>query len=275
MAIRPDNNLFSFINNNLPRRCRIAIGVNDDRILPMLEGIDEIIDPVFITGSKVKLTDVGAEVIASDEPEQELVNLLMNGKVDAAIRGSLPASSTLSYLKVRSGITNPARVALLKPVDLDPFLFAPVGIDEGDNLDDRLRLIENGIRILESFEMDVRIGILSGGRLGDTGRSERVDRSLEEGEALVEAVSQMGYPASHHEILIEDAVRESNLIIAPDGISGNLIFRTLTFLGRGSAWGAAVHYELGKVFVDTSRAGGSYTGSVMFAAALSKRVGGL
>ena len=273
MAVRPDNNLFSFIENNLPRRCRIAIGVNDDRTFSMLEGIDEIIEPVFVTGSKVKLKNVGGKVIVSDKPEQELVDLLMNDEVDAAIRGSLPASSTLSYLKRRSGITNLARVALLKPVDLDPFLFAPVGIDEGDNFEDRLRLIENGIRILENFGMKARIGILSGGRLGDTGRSARVDRSLEEGKALVDVVSQMGYPVHHHEILIEDAVRESNLIIAPDGISGNLIFRTLTFLGRGSAWGAAVHHELGKTFVDTSRAGGSYSGSVKFAAVLSRRFG--
>jgi predicted methyltransferase MtxX (methanogen marker protein 4) len=59
----------------------------------------------------------------------------------------------------------------------------------------------------------------------------------------------------HHEIMIEDAIQESNFIIAPDGISGNLIYRTLVHLGGGSSHGA-LYYPLAKegtVIVDTSR----------------------
>ncbi|MDL5501593.1 MAG: methyltransferase, partial [Candidatus Methanoperedens sp.] len=52
----------------------------------------------------------------------------------------------------------------------------------------------------------------------------------------------------------------------PDGISGNLIFRTLVFLGGGYGHGAPVLME--KVFVDTSRVGGHYTRAIMLASAL-------
>ncbi|VUT28154.1 MAG: hypothetical protein SYNGOMJ08_00716 [Candidatus Syntrophoarchaeum sp. GoM_oil] len=272
---RMHTDLFSVVENNIPKNCKIAVGVKDPYILPMLKGADEYVDLVLVSGSKMELEDLDAELITSNMPEKKIIDLLMDGEVDGAVRGSLPASKTLGYLKARSGLTSLARVALLKSKDNYPFLFAPVGIDEGEGKDARLKLIENGIWILESFGVDVRVGILSGGRLGDIGRSRRVDYTLEEGEAIKDAISDMGYHAVHHEILIEEAVQESNLIIAPDGISGNLIFRTLTFIGGGSAWGAPVHYELGKIFIDTSRAGGSYLGSVKFAAALSGKIGGV
>jgi putative methanogen marker protein 4 len=268
-------NLFSVIENNLPKNCKIALGVGDPYILPMLKGADAYVDLVLISGSAIEVSHLQFDLIVSDRPEEKIVDLLMDGEVDGAVRGSLPASETLGYLKARAGLKSLARVALLKSKGNDPFLFAPVGIDEGEGKDARLKLIENGIWILESFGVDVKVGILSGGRLGDIGRSKRVDDTLEEGEALADVISDMGYHAVHHEILIEDAVGESNLIIAPDGISGNLIFRTLTFLGGGSAWGAPVHHELGKIFVDTSRAGGSYLGSVKFAAALSGKIEGV
>ncbi|MHC1565266.1 MAG: methanogenesis marker protein Mmp4/MtxX [Candidatus Syntropharchaeales archaeon] len=272
---RVHTDLFSVIDNSIPKNCKIALGIGDPYILPMLKGVDAFVDLVLVSGSKIELSDLQFDLIVSDKPEEEIVDLLMDGEVDGAVRGSLPASKTLGYLKARSGLKNLARVALLKAKGNDPFLFAPVGIDEGEGKDARLKLIENGIWILESFGVDVKVGILSGGRVGDIGRSRRVDDTLEEGEAIADAISDMGYHAVHHEILIEDAVDESNLIIAPDGISGNLIFRTLTFLGGGSAWGAPVHHELGKIFVDTSRAGGSYLGSVKFAAALSGKIGGV
>ena len=71
----------------------------------------------------------------------------------------------------------------------------------------------------------------------------------------------------HCEILIEDAVESCGLIIAPDGISGNLIFRTLTFLGAGHGHGAPV-LNISRIFVDSSRASPDYTNALMLAAAL-------
>jgi predicted methyltransferase MtxX (methanogen marker protein 4) len=73
--------------------------------------------------------------------------------------------------------------------------------------------------------------------------------------------------AEHCEILIEDAAKTCGLIIAPDGICGNLIFRTLTFLGAGHGHGAPV-LNIPVIFVDTSRASPDYTNALSLAAAL-------
>jgi predicted methyltransferase MtxX (methanogen marker protein 4) len=73
--------------------------------------------------------------------------------------------------------------------------------------------------------------------------------------------------ATHYEILIEDAVKHCGLVIAPDGISGNLIFRTLALIGGGQSHGAPV-VNIDKIFVDTSRASPNYTNALLLAAAL-------
>ncbi len=57
------------------------------------------------------------------------------------------------------------------------------------------------------------------------------------------------------------------LFLAPDGVSGNLIFRTLVLVAGGYGYGAAVLMD--KVFVDSSRVGGHYTKAIMIASALA------
>jgi len=74
-----------------------------------------------------------------------------------------------------------------------------------------------------------------------------------------------GINAKHRGILIEEC-REDDLILAPDGISGNLIFRTLMLLCRANSLGAPVLMD--QVFVDSSRARNDFTGPVMLASAM-------
>jgi predicted methyltransferase MtxX (methanogen marker protein 4) len=83
--------------------------------------------------------------------------------------------------------------------------------------------------------------------------------------------------AGHREILIEEAVGDCGLVIAPDGISGNLVFRTLAYLGGGNGHGAPVT-NIRPVFVDTSRASSDFAPAlrlaVVMAAARSGRGSG-
>ncbi len=90
---------------------------------------------------------------------------------------------------------------------------------------------------------------------------------------VVEVVRSEHINAHHAEILIENAAKECDIIIGPDGISGNLMFRTLHFLGNGKALGAPV-LNIGHTYIDTSRAKASYIDSIALAscsAALRRR----
>ncbi|HVP94121.1 MAG TPA: methanogenesis marker protein Mmp4/MtxX [Methanoregulaceae archaeon] len=198
-------------------------------------------------------------------PEEDLVEDLRSGMLRAAIRGTLPANSTLSALKRVFGVDHLERIALLETADGKKFLLAPVGVDEGWSVGEKVIFVKKGREIAGKFGLTERVAVLSGGRIGDVGRNARVDQSLADAE-LVARLSG----AVHREILIEDAILDSGLIIAPDGISGNLIFRTLTFLGAGKGHGAPV-VNIDRIFVDTSRASPDYVNAIMLADSLSKQ----
>lgn len=207
----------------------------------------------------------GEDVRPSDRPEEALVRALMNGEIDAAVRGSLPASSTLRALKDATGSARLLRIALLETPRGRKFLLAPVGVDEGWTVEEKVELVERGRDLAGRFGLSREVAVLSGGRLGDRGRHPVVDRTLADAE-LVARLSG----ATHREILIEDAVETSGMILAPDGISGNLIFRTLVFLGEGRAHGAPV-VNIDRIFVDTSRASPDYANALITASKLVKR----
>ncbi len=195
------------------------------------------------------IENVNFEVLQT-ESEEELVKLLFNGHADAAIRGSLSASKIL--IKLREKYPKIARASY---IDLkgQKFLLAPVGIDEGDDLKQKLLIAEEGSQFLTLIGIKPKLGILSGGRPQDYGRSTKIDDSLEDGELLTSLINKESIDAKHYFILIEDAIKEgANLIIAPDGICGNLIFRTLVLLGNGKSHGA-VTLGMKEIYVDTSR----------------------
>lgn len=195
----------------------------------------------------------------SENPHEELINDLLSGKIDGAVRGTLPANETLRYLKKACGVSRLERIALLESAGGELFFLAPVGVDEGWSVEEKVALVHMGRKLAKSFGLSEKTCVLSGGRLGDIGRHPIVDKTIRDAEEVAKRTG-----AIHGEILIEDAVGDCGVIIAPDGISGNLIFRTLTFLGNGLGHGAPV-VNIEPIFVDSSRASADYTSSLKLA----------
>ncbi|MBN2110243.1 MAG: methanogenesis marker protein Mmp4/MtxX [Methanosarcinaceae archaeon] len=273
MGSKSTGNLLEIIEQKaLHNRARVAIGVRDPTP-KMLKSAKDAQDAgyahVVLIGDKQKIEAVGTdlEVIGTNDPEKVLGELLRSKYVDAAVRGTARAYETLSNLKKTLEQDQLHRIALLLTCEGKPFFIAPVGIDEGNELADKIAFIRLGVEHIRRFGIEPVVGVLSGGRLGDLGRNKRVDQTLAEGDFIVNRAREMGIEAKHYTILIEDAIREANFIMAPDGISGNLIFRTLVFLGGGDGMGAPVLMN-DHVFVDTSRVGGHYTKAIMLASAL-------
>jgi putative methanogen marker protein 4 len=195
--------------------------------------------------------------IECEEAEKNIFEYLTNNTIDAVIRGSLKSNKFLGNLRKTLNVQKINRLALLETVKGHQFFYGPVGIDECNNLQDKLEFIEQTLKEFELLNIKPIISVLSGGRLGDIGRNNKIDESIRDGEKAVEIMKSKYSDLSikHHEILIEDAViNKSNFILAPDGISGNLIYRTLVHLGGGKAYGA-IYMGLNKVIIDTSRVG--------------------
>ncbi|KYC46352.1 MAG: putative methyltransferase mtx subunit X [Candidatus Methanofastidiosum methylothiophilum] len=218
--------------------------INPDLIVGL--GASENIDKIEDAANSVDFCNV--KVFGSSS---KILSSLRKGEIDAVVRGTLSSSDFLKEVKNNFKIDKIYRIGLLGTYDKKYFFFAPLGIDEGEDLKEKEMFIEYAKDLLKRFKVEPKISVLSGGRAKDLGRSKRVDKSILDAEALAEK-----YGIEHSQILIENAIKYSNFILAPDGISGNLVYRTLIHLGGGSSHGA-LYYPLamdGTIIVDTSRA---------------------
>lgn len=210
--------------------------------------------------------------IASENPEKKMIDFLRTQKLDAIIRGGLSSNKFLAIIKKNFNITQINRLALLETINGQQFFFGPVGIDECNDIDGKIIFLKHTLDLFKILKIKPTISILSGGRKGDIGRNPSVDQTIRDAEEIV-TIFQKESPElniSHNEILIEEAIDNgSNVILAPNGISGNLIYRTLVHLGGGKAYGA-IYLGLKPIIIDTSRAGKSseIEGALILATAL-------
>lgn len=205
-----------------------------------------------------------------DSPKM-LVDALLEGRVDAAVRGALPSSEAISRLKDSFGLDGVMRVAIMADRTGRPFMLAPVGIDEGRDVSERKAIVISAVEYFAKVGWVPAIGVLSKGRNEDEGRGESIRLSLKDGEALTAELVSRGLDARHYAILVERAATERDLVVAPDGVTGNLMFRTLHLVGGCEAYGAPV-VNMRRVFVDTTRAKADFSDAVMLAAGLSQHI---
>jgi len=253
---------------------KVGIGLGDSKthnlkILKATIGLLEINkSSVYFFGHKSPINQISKNtlykknskrifLIESNEPESEILNYLGKELISCVVRGSLGSSKFLQSLKTSLKISEIARLALLETYKGQQFFFGPVGIDECNNIKTKKIFIEKAIKILEGLNLKPKISILSGGRVGDLDRNPDVDKTINEAKELVD-IFKLEHPKleiNHNEILIEKAINDkSNLVIAPNGISGNLIYRTLVHLGGGKAYGA-IYMGIEYIVIDTSRVG--------------------
>ncbi len=198
-----------------------------------------------------------------DDPEK-LADDLSEGRIDAAIRGDMSSSKLLPIIKAKLGLKSLERVVLMELLSGKMILMAPVGIDEGWSDAQKEELARKCVKLAKKVGLGTKIAVMSGGRCEDVGRCKAVDRSIESARNIVKQLESEGYDAYHCQILIEDAVNNADILIAPEGITGNIIFRTLHFIGGAKALGAPV-MNSDKIFIDTSRVKTDYTDSIALA----------
>ena len=199
---------------------------------------------------------------------QKLADDLANGVIDAAVRGDMSSSKLLPLIKKALGLEILERVVIMGYRDKAIFV-APVGIDEGWSVEDRIDMAVRSEVLMKKLGCgNVRIAVMSGGRDEDLGRLDVVDETITDAMEIVKRLNKKGYDAYDAQILLEDAVDEADLIIAPNGITGNLIFRTMHFIGNAPAFGAPL-INSDKVFVDTSRVKTDFTDCIILAMKLA------
>lgn len=211
----------------------------------------------------------GKNITIYDDPEK-LAYDLGSGRIDAAIRGDMSSSVLLPHIKRALNINVLERVVLMEPVDGKLFLLSPVGIDEGWTISQRFALAVHSVDLAKKIGLGTKIAVMSGGRCEDYGRCKAVNNSIDDALALVKMLKDKGHDAYHAQILIENAVKDADIVIAPDGIYGNLLFRSMHLVGNVLAIGAPI-VNSDKVFIDTSRAKIDYRDSITLALKLTEK----
>jgi len=270
--------ILEFLNSRAKdKEINIGIGLGDNQehnnklLIASEKFLQENKAKIFLFGNKnlisyltenpkYKLLKSHIILIESSKPETDIIKFLTNGMINAVVRGNLSSRKFLDSLKKFLNIKDTHRLALLETYKGYQFFFGPVGIDEARDIESKILFIEKAIKQFELMQLKPKVSVLSGGRIDDIGRDTFVDRSMNTAEEIVNYFKNENpnLEINHNEILIEDAIRKkSNLIIAPDGISGNLIYRTLVHLGGGKAYGA-IYMGIDHIIIDTSRVGSQY-----------------
>lgn len=253
---------FSKIRKKALKNCaKLGIGLGDSRTKILLNSV-----------KKANASKYARATIF--ESASELISALNSGEIEGAVRGTLAANTTIANLKKEFKIDNLYRAAFLRiPTSKTKYFFlAPVGVDEVFSGSEKFELILNAYEFFKNINEPLEIGLISGGRPEDLGRHRNIDRTIQTCENLVTMELETCINIKHYGIQIENAIKDCNFIIAPDGISGNLIFRTLYFLGRTQSLGApslSLYNKFDKIYIDTSRDKRDYWDSLILASALA------
>ena len=222
-----------------------------------------------------ELNEIDDLEITLVKTEDELIEAFKNPDIDAVIRGSLKASKVIKAIKEFKSDKTINRTTYINTEDDEnfskdyEFLLAPVGIDEGKNIEEKIILAVQAANFIQYLGKKPKIAILAEGRKDDLGRSERIDESLissdELTNRLIETFKELdnfdndsdeisrNYSIKNYYILLEQAIEDGyNILLANDGIFGNIMFRTLVLLDKWPSYGA-VTLGIEEIFIDTSR----------------------
>ena len=222
-----------------------------------------------------ELNEIDDLEISLVKTEDELIEAFKNPDIDAVIRGSLKASKVIKAIKEFKSDKTINRTTYINTEDVEgfsnnyEFLLAPVGIDEGKNIEEKVTLAIQAANFIQYLGKMPKIAVLAEGRKDDLGRSERIDESLissdELTNRLIETFKELdnfdndsdeiskNYSIKNYYILLEQAIEDGyNIILANDGIFGNIMFRTLVLLDKWPSYGALT-LGIDEIFIDTSR----------------------
>ncbi len=231
---------------------KINLLVKNDKIITMIKIVAGLGENKDINKAceifKKENKHVDIKLVKNDK---DLVEAILDDNVDAVIRGSLPASNVMKELKTK--FSDISRATYVNGDDME-FLLTPVGIDEGKTVEDKLKIAVECGKFLKKQSKNPKVAVLASGRKGDYGRSEEISKSIDESEELTKLIKEeTDFEVTNHYILIEKALKDKcNIIIAPDGIIGNIIFRTLVLVNSWPSCGA-ITFGINGVYIDTSR----------------------
>ncbi|MDE2218181.1 MAG: hypothetical protein KGJ58_01845 [Patescibacteria group bacterium] len=188
----------------------------------------------------------GFQKIISEEPEKELAKTLFNGEVEGIVRGTIDDFKTFEAYSALVGQEKAKEIielALMEDFYGRQFFISNGSNPHGWTVEEKIKDCEGVIGFMEAeLGIKPKIGLITGIRhetyerkkgLKD-GVQKTLNQTYDDANSVVEYFTKKNIEAKNYAIEIETALKDDcNIIVPPNGMVGNQIFRTLVLVGGG------------------------------------------
>ena len=266
---------------------KIAIGVSDEErmqqrtISGALHALKRGFAQPILVGSNIpEIPEL--QIVNTSSPEETLLDLLISKNVQGVVRGSLKAHSTMKALnnKLKDFTSsNNIRIALIQNSLTNNMIYlSPVGIEDGGDIASKKLIVSKGVELLKLIGLKPKIDVLAAGLFpDDLGRNTLADGTINDAIEIVRDFKEKGdFEITSSGITFEKAIEDgANLIVSPNGIAGNLLYRTLVHVADWKSFGSVLTFQdlnfTDFNYIDTSSIGTvhEYRRAMTLASALS------
>lgn len=226
---------------------KIGFGLNESNkeVLKSLIKSKKYAEIILVGPNAIKNIK-GFQKIISEEPEKELAKTLFNREVEGIVRGTIDDFKTFEAYSALIGDKKSKEIlvmALMEDFYGRQFFLSNGSNPHGWTNEEKIRDCEGVIEFMKAeLEIKPKIGLITGIRHETYARKKEIkegvqeilNKTYEDAEFIVDYFTKKGIEAKNYAIEIETALKDDcNIIVPPNGMVGNQIFRTLALVGGG------------------------------------------
>jgi len=253
--------------------CKIAVAVaEDEHVLDaIVEAKKRGIAEAVLVGSKAKIRAVADKMEIDltpfeivDEPDARLaalkaVKLVSSGKAQAVMKGLVATADMLravldKEVGLRAGKTILSHVAIAEIPGFDRLIIiTDAAMNVTPDLSQKVQIIQNAVRVAHSIDIDCpKVACLAAVEVVNSDMQACLDaaalaKMAERGQikgclidgplALDNAVS---LEAASHKGIESPVAGQADILVVPELVSGNVLYKSITYFAKGSIAGIIV-----------------------------------
>lgn len=212
------------------KRRRIAVGLDPRKPVPEDIGKAQEACEVVCVGRRVE----GCESVDSATPEKEVLDLLLDGKVDGVVRGQLDHTCFVKHLlDLQKLAWKDLHLVSLLRHGSNLFWLTPVSNTECWIKREKVFLVNKMLSLQRSMGVYARVALISSVRKEDLGPQWYFDGMYYDSEDIVREIAPTLETCEwirHYSIETERALADgANVMVMPNGMVGNQCYRLLVY----------------------------------------------
>lgn len=201
---------------------------------------------IILVGPEAIKNIKGFQKIISKEPEKKLAKILFNKEAEGIVRGTIDDFKTFESYSSLIGQEKAKEMIVLGL--MEDFYGCQFFISQANNplgwtKEEKIKDCEGIIKFMKAeLGIEPEIGCITGIRHETYERKREIKKGVqailnqtyEDANFIIDYFAKKGIRAKNYAIEIETALKEGcNIIVPPNGMVGNQIFRTLVLIGGG------------------------------------------